>query len=439
MKVLVIGSGGREHALAWKISRSPLVDEVFCAPGNGGTAAIAENVPLAVDDLPGLMQFTLDRSIDLTVVGPELPLVLGIVDRFQSRGLSIVGPVAAAARLEGSKIFAKQFMKRHRVPTAACVACDSMDEAMESIRRGDLGFPLVIKADGLAAGKGVVIAEDRQQAESTVERMMRRRVFGEAGERVLLEECLRGREASFLVFSDGEHFLPMVPSQDHKRVFDRDRGPNTGGMGAYSADGILSSEEQREVVQAIVGPTIRGMAAEGTPFRGVLYVGLMLTPGGIKVLEYNVRLGDPEAQPVLFRLESDLVEVLRAIQGQTLDRVRLRWGSAPAVCVVMASGGYPGKYPTGSPIQGVAEAEAVGQVKVFHAGTRLQDGQLVTSGGRVVGVTAKDRDLPSAIARVYRALERVRFQPLHFRSDIGNQGLGKARPEAAVGPWTHCG
>ena len=423
MKVLIIGSGGREHALAWKIGRSPRVDKVFCAPGNGGTASIAENVSLGVDNLPGLTQFVLDHSIDLTVVGPELPLVLGIVDRFQSRGLSIIGPTAAAARLEGSKIFAKDFMKRHQVPTAACVVCDSHEDAMGAIRRAELGFPLVIKADGLAAGKGVVIAEDRQQAESMVERMMRQRVFGKAGERVLLEECLKGREASFLVFSDGEHFLPMVPSQDHKRVFDRDLGPNTGGMGAYSADGILSPEEQGEVVQAIVGPTIRGMAAEGSPFRGVLYVGLMLTPGGIKVLEYNVRLGDPEAQPVLFRLENDLVEVLQAIHGQTLDSVRLLWDSACSVCVVMASGGYPGKYPTGKPIQGIDDAEAVGQVTVFHAGTRLQDGKLVTAGGRVLGVTAKDRDLPSAIARVYRALERVRFEPMHFRSDIGSQGL----------------
>ncbi len=423
MKVLIIGSGGREHALAWKISRSPRVDKIFCAPGNGGTASIAENVPLAADNLPGLTRFALDRSIDLTVVGPEQPLVLGIVDRFQSQGLSIIGPGSAAARLEGSKIFAKDFMKRHQVPTAACVVCDSLEDAMESIRRAELGFPLVIKADGLAAGKGVVIAEDRQQAESVVERMMLQRLFGEAGERVLLEECLKGREASFLVFSDGEHFLPMVPSQDHKRAFDQDRGPNTGGMGAYSADGILSSEEQREVVQAIVGPTIRGMAAEGTPFRGILYVGLMLTPDGIKVLEYNVRLGDPEAQPVLFRLENDLVEVLQAIQGRNLNEVRLRWDSASSVCVVMASGGYPGKYPTGKPIRGVGEAEAVGQVTVFHAGTRLQDGQLVTAGGRVLGVTAKDRDLPSAIARVYRALDRVRFEPLHFRTDIGRQGL----------------
>ena len=423
MKVLVIGSGGREHALAWKIGRSSLVDNVFCAPGNGGTASIAENVPLAVDDLPGLMRFAVDRSIDLTVVGPELPLVLGIVDRFQAEGLSIVGPTAAAARLEGSKIFAKDFMKRHQVPTAACVVCNSPEEATESIRRGDLGFPLVVKADGLAAGKGVVIAQDRQQAESAVEQMMRRRVFGEAGDRVLLEECLMGREASFLVFSDGKHFLPMVPSQDHKRVFDQDQGPNTGGMGAYSAGGILSSEQQREVLQAIVEPTIRGMAAEGSPFRGVLYVGLMLTPDGIKVLEYNVRLGDPEAQPVLFRLENDLVEVLQAIHGQTLDSVRLRWDSACSVCVVLASGGYPGKYPTGKPIQGVEDAEGVGRVRVFHAGTRLQDGQLVTAGGRVLGITAKDADLPAAVARVYRALERVRFEPMHFRTDIGRQGL----------------
>lgn len=423
MKVLVIGSGGREHALAWKIGSSPQVDKVFCAPGNGGTTSIAENIPLAVDDLNGLVDFAIERSIDLTVVGPELPLVLGIVDQFQARGLSIIGPVAAAARLEGSKIFAKEFMQRHNIPTATCVVCNSLDKARDSIRRGELGFPLVIKADGLAAGKGVVIVENQQQAVSTVELMMDERVFGDAGERILLEECLRGREASFLVFSDGEHFQTMVPSQDHKRVFDQDRGPNTGGMGAFSVDGILSSEEQEEVVQGIVRPTIQGMTAEGNPFKGVLYVGLMLTPGGIKVLEYNVRLGDPEAQPVLFRLENDLVEVLQAIQTQTLDLVELQWDSACSVCVVMASGGYPGKYPSGKLIQGVAEAEAVGKVKVFHAGTQLNNGELVTAGGRVLGVTAKDRDLYSAIARVYRALKRVRFQDMHFRSDIGNQML----------------
>ena len=423
MDILVIGSGGREHALAWKIGRSPRVNKIYCAPGNGGTASIAVNVPLAVDDLPGLTQFALEHRIDLTVVGPELPLALGIVDRFQSHGLSIIGPAAAAARLEGSKIFAKEFMKRHQVPTAACVTCTSLTEALGAIGRAEMGFPLVIKADGLAAGKGVVIAQDRQEAELTVERMMKERVFGEAGEKVLLEECLTGREASFLVFSDGKHFLPMVPTRDHKRALDHDRGPNTGGMGAYSADGILSPEQQRDVLQTIVEPTIHGMAAEGAPFRGILYVGLMLTDDGIKVLEYNVRLGDPEAQPILFRLENDLVEVLQAIDGQSLDSVQLRWDSDCSVCVVMASGGYPGKYRTGGPIRGIADADAMEGVKVFHAGTLLQDGQPVTAGGRVLGVTAKEIDLPSAIARVYRALKSVRFEQMHYRSDIGSQGL----------------
>ncbi len=418
MKILVVGSGGREHALVWKICRSPRATKVYCAPGNGGTAAIAENVPLAVDDLSALTHFALEQGIDLTVVGPELPLVLGIVDRFQSHGLSIIGPSAAAARLEGSKIFAKEFMKRHQVPTANYLPCTSIAQALAAVRGADLGYPLVIKADGLAAGKGVVIAKDRQQAESAVERMMSQRAFGEAGDRLLLEECLTGQEASFLVFSDGERFLPMVPSQDHKRIFDNDRGPNTGGMGAYSTDGILSSEQQRQVLQTIVEPTIRGMAGEGTPYRGILYVGLMLTPKGVKVLEFNARMGDPETQPVLFRLENDLVQVLQAVSEQTLGSVRLQWDSACSICVVMASGGYPGKYQTGRLIRGIEEADAMEQVKVFHAGTRLQDGELITSGGRVLGVTAKAVDLPSAIARVYQALKKVHFEAMHYRSDI---------------------
>ncbi len=423
MKILVVGSGGREHALVWKICRSPRVTKVYCAPGNGGTAAIARNVPLAVDDLSALTAFALEQRIDLTVVGPELPLVLGIVDRFESHGVSIVGPSAAASRLEGSKIFAKEFMKRHKVPTAAYLPCNSVTEALAAVRRAELGYPLVIKADGLAAGKGVVIAKDQRQAESTVERMMIHRVFGKAGERLLMEEYLTGQEVSFLVFSDGEHFLPMVPSQDHKTVFDNDQGPNTGGMGAYSTDGILSLEQQRKILQSIVEPTIRGMAAEGTPYRGILYVGLMLTSQGIKVLEFNARMGDPETQPVLFRLENDLVGVLQAISEQTLDSVQLQWDRACSICVVMASGGYPGKFQKGRLIQGIAEADALEQVKVFHAGTRLKDGQFITAGGRVLGVTAKAVDLPAAIARVYQALKKVQFEQMHYRSDIGSKGL----------------
>ena len=423
MKMLVIGSGGREHALVWKICRSPRVTKVYCAPGNGGTTTIAENVPLAVDDLSALTEFALEQHIDLTVVGPELPLVLGIVDRFKSHGLSIIGPTAAAARLEGSKLFAKEFMKRHKIPTAASLPCTTFEEAMAAIRRAELGYPLVIKADGLAAGKGVIIARDRQQAESTVGQMMNHRAFGRAGEKLLLEECLVGQEASFLVFSDGEHFLPMVPSQDHKTVFDNDQGPNTGGMGAYSTDCILSSEQYREVIQTIVEPTIRGMAAEGTPYQGILYVGLMLTPQGIKVLEFNARMGDPETQPVLFRLENDLVEVLQAVSEQNLDSIQLQWDSACSICVVMASGGYPGKFQKGWPIRGIAQADAMEQVKVFHAGTLLKDSEVVTAGGRVLGVTAKAVDLPLAIARVYQAIEKVDFEQMHYRSDIGSKGV----------------
>jgi phosphoribosylamine--glycine ligase len=398
---------------------------VYCAPGNGGTAGEATNVPIAANRIKELANFAQQAEIDLTVVGPELPLTLGIVDHFEQLGLRIIGPTAAAAQLEGSKAFAKAFMERHSIPTSRYLQTDSFEEAQQVIRQGRFGFPLVIKADGLAAGKGVVIANDVDEAEATINQILKAKVLGLAGRRILLEEFLIGEEASFLVFTDGQDALPMVPSQDHKTVFDNDRGPNTGGMGAYSADWILSPATHAEVMDRIVLPTLHGMAAEGMPYRGILYVGLMLTSKGLYVLEYNVRLGDPEAQPVLFRLQSDFVEVCEAIVQRQLGQVRLQWDPQCSVCVVLASGGYPGEYQKGLEISGLREAEIAPDVKVFHAGTEWQDGHLVTAGGRVLGVTARATTLKAATQAAYKAAGNIQFRDMHFRRDIGCKGLIK--------------
>jgi phosphoribosylamine---glycine ligase len=429
MKVLVVGSGGREHALVWSIRRSRRDPKVYCAPGNGGTAREAVNVPIGIDQIDDLAAFAKKEGIDLTIVGPELPLTLGIVDHFESLGLRVIGPSAAAARLEGSKAFAKAFMQRHGIPTSACLQTDSLDEALKAARSGRFGLPLVIKADGLAAGKGVVIAKSTDEAEAVIRQILAARVLGKAGSTILLEQFLTGEEVSFLVFSDGVHALPMVPSQDHKTIFDNDEGPNTGGMGAYSADWILSPAAHQEVMERIVSPTLSGMAAEGMPYRGILYFGLMLTRHGIQVLEYNARMGDPETQPVLFRLESDLLDVCDALLEQRLDSMRLWWDSQRSVCVVMASGGYPGTYERGCEILGIGGIEKPG-VKVFHAGTELRDGKLVTSGGRVLGVTAKAATLQAALNLAYDTVERVRFSRMYFRRDIGRKGLLKERSAA---------
>jgi phosphoribosylamine--glycine ligase len=432
MKVLVVGSGGREHALVWAIRRSKRAPQVYCAPGNGGTAQEAINVPIGVDRIQDLAAFAVKKSIDLTVIGPELPLTMGIVDHFESLGLRVIGPSAAAARLEGSKAFAKAFMQRHGIPTSDCLETSSLDEALEVARNGRFGFPLVIKADGLAAGKGVIIARSLEEAEAAIRQILVARVLGEAGSKILLEQFLTGEEVSFLVFSDGVHALPMVPSQDHKTVFDNDLGPNTGGMGAYSADWILPPAVHQELMQRIVLPTLAGMAAEGIPYSGILYFGLMLTRDGIRVLEYNARMGDPETQPVLLRLESDLLDIFDALLEQTLDQVRLRWDSQRSVCVVLASGGYPGEYETGCEVSGLNGVERSG-VKVFHAGTELRDGRIVTAGGRVLGVTAKAATLQSAIDLAYATAERIQFRNMHFRRDIGRKGLLKERA-ASPGP-----
>ncbi|MEW5975144.1 MAG: phosphoribosylamine--glycine ligase [Acidobacteriota bacterium] len=423
MRVAVVGSGGREHALAWKIAQSPRVREVYCIPGNGGTATEFENLPSPGDDFTAWADFAVKQEIGLTVVGPEAPLTQGIVDCFERRGLRIIGPTAAAARLEGSKIFAKEFMGRHGIPTSPFLKAESPEEALQAVRHGGLGFPLVIKADGLAAGKGVVITDTRQEAERVIRLMMEQRSLGQSGDRVILEQFLRGEELSFLVFSDGLHILPMSPSQDHKTIYEGDTGPNTGGMGAYSADWLLSQEDRQRILDSIVLPTIEGMAAEGTPYRGVLYFGLMMTEGGPQLLEFNARMGDPETQPILFRLQTDLLEVFEAILDQRLDRFTLSWDEGCSVCVVLASGGYPGSYETGKQISGIREAEQLPSVKVFHAGTALQDGRVVSAGGRVLGVTAKGPNLKSAINTAYRAVDSIHFHNMHFRRDIGHKGL----------------
>lgn len=426
MKILVIGSGGREHALAWKLRQSSKISALYCAPGNGGIAQEAKLVPIAVEKIEALAQFVQQEKIDLTAVGPELPLTLGLVDYFQQRGLCAIGPTQAAAQLEGSKIFAKQFMQRHKIPTAAYATADSAAVATQLIRRSDMQFPLVIKADGLAAGKGVIIAQNPAEADHAIQQLMQDRVLGQAADRVIIEEFMEGEEVSFLAFSDGEHVLPMVPSQDHKRILDADQGPNTGGMGAYSTDWLLNPEQHSDVMNKIIIPAIQGMAAEGTPYRGILYAGLMLTRQGPKVVEFNVRMGDPETQPVLFRMKSDLVDVLKALAAGRLDQVHLEWESDCSVCVVLASGGYPGKYQTGKLITGLREADALPGVKVFHAGTALKDGQVITMGGRVLGVTARGATLKTAIDLAYEASGKIHFDNMHYRRDIAAKGLRRS-------------
>jgi len=420
VRVLIVGGGGREHALAWKIAQSPQVGRIYCAPGNAGIAGQAECVNLAVTDTAGLVAFARKQNIDLTVVGPEAPLVAGLADDLRAAGLKVFGPGARAAALEGSKFFAKELMRRCHVPTAACRVFDNAREALEHLAAG--GGPWVIKADGLAAGKGVVVTSDREEAAGAVEAMMVERIFGAAGDRVLVEECLTGEEVSVLAFTDGETVVPMLAAQDHKRVFDRDAGPNTGGMGAYAPAPVLTGEMAARVREEILLPTVQGLAAMGIAYRGVLYAGLMITADGPKVLEFNVRFGDPEAQPVLMLLESDLVEIMLAVEEGRLDRTPVLWRNGAAVCVVLASGGYPGPYRTGFPIEGLA-GERPGVV-IFHAGTARDDrGRVVTAGGRVLGVTATGPDLRSACGLAYQAVAGISFQDMHYRRDIGRRGV----------------
>lgn len=421
MKILVLGSGGREHALTWKLRESQQTEEIYCAPGNAGIAQEAECLPVDLLNPAEILELAKSLGAELTVVGPEASLAAGVVDAFEEAEAPIVGPARGTARLESSKIFAKQFMQRHGIPTARFAVAEDFESAIRTL--DDFPPPLVIKADGLAAGKGVVVARTREQAEQSLHELMRLKKLGNAGERVVMEECLTGEEVSFITLTDGHTVMPLAPSQDHKALLDNDEGPNTGGMGAYSDDAILGEGLRSAILRRIVNPTFAGMEAEGIVYRGFLYFGLMITAQGPMVLEYNVRLGDPEAQPVLMRLRSDLVELLRAAREGTLAASDAHWTPNPAVCVVMASKGYPEKPETGKPIVGYDLAEQVGGVKVFHAGTVFKEHQLLTHGGRVLGVTAVGEDLPAAIQRVYAAVGKVRFEGMQYRHDIGAKGL----------------
>jgi phosphoribosylamine--glycine ligase len=425
MKVLVLGSGGREHAIVWKLRQSPRVSKLYCAPGNGGIAEDAECVAADLKSLDSLVQLATNLSPELTVVGPELPLTLGVVDEFQSRGWPIFGPTKAAAQLESSKSFAKEFMQRHRIPTAHYAILTSRDEVHPALAL--FHTPIVVKADGLAAGKGVVIAETKDEAESVANDMLSGKMLGEAGSRVVLEECLQGEELSFLVMSDGERVVPLVACQDHKRVFDNDQGPNTGGMGAYSTDQIIDEEMRKWLVTHIAQPVIAGMKADGAEYKGVLYCGIMMTARGPMVLEFNCRFGDPETQPIMMRMESDLLDALEAsVQGRVSDG-DFKWSPDPAVCVVMASGGYPGAFEPGKMITGIDEADRIYGVKVFHAGSTRREGAYYTSGGRVLGVTARGVDLSEAVDRAYDAVMKIRFNGMHYRKDIAARGLRHLR------------
>lgn len=419
MNVLIIGSGGREHALAWKAAQSPLVKKLYCAPGNSGALDIAENVPIEADNIAGLLKFAQQMKVDLTLVGPELPLTLGIVGGFRDKGLRIFGPTKSAAELEGSKVFAKQFMERHKVPSSRFRVADSSGRAIKILRSGEFSFPVVIKADGLAAGKGVIICRDVEEAEETVMAIMEEKRFGEAGKRVVIEEFLTGKEVSFIVISDGIRAAPLVTTMDYKKVYDGDKGPNTGGMGAISPSPFIDQELFVEVMKTIIFPTITRMLEEGRRFEGVLYAGLMLTEDGPKVLEFNCRFGDPETQPQMLRLESDLVElILAALEGNVLEH-EVRWSDKPAGCVIMASGGYPGKYEKGKLIKGLGEAVAISGITIFHAGTKTQEGKYYTSGGRVLGVCASESTLAETMSKVYTAVGQIEFEAAHFRRDIG--------------------
>jgi phosphoribosylamine---glycine ligase len=423
MKILVIGGGAREHALSWRLSRERDVERVVCAPGNPGIADTATCIPADVADPRQLLHVAEQERIDVTVVGPELPLSRGVVDVFTSAGRPIVGPTRAAARLESSKSFAKGFMARHRVPTAAFYVCESPADALKVVQRGQLGYPLVIKADGLAAGKGVVIAENRETAEATVRSMMVERRFGDAGDRVVLEEFLIGQEASYFVLADGKNFVTLGSAQDHKRIFDDDRGPNTGGMGAFSPSPLVTSEIDRRVCDEIVRPVLAGMEREGYPYRGFLYVGLMLTADGPKVVEFNVRFGDPEAQVVLPMLDEDLSWLLGETATGALPSRAAKFRPEPHVGVVLAAGGYPDTPDTGKPIDGLADAAEVTGSLVFHAGTSRRGTDVVTSGGRVLTVVGRGATYADAIDTAYRAVSRIHFDGMQFRRDIGRKAL----------------
>ena len=416
MNVLVIGSGGREHALVWKIKQSPKVKRLYCAPGNGGIAQMAECPSIAVDDVEGLLKFAFEKKIDLTVVGPEVSLVKGIVDAFTAKGLKIFGPTQAAAQLEGSKVFCKEFMHRRNIPTAVYKVFNFPLPALEFL--GKAQFPLVIKADGLAAGKGVYVCSNLKEAQTAVDDIMVKKVFDLAGDRIVIEECLVGQEASVLAVCDGKHFLVLPSAMDHKRIFDEDVGPNTGGMGTFSPNPLVNAQVLDQVIARIIEPAVRGMYQEGMPFKGVLYAGVMLTADGPMTLEFNVRFGDPETQCILPRLKTDLIDMLEAACDGRLNELKVKWDERACVCVVIASGGYPGTYQNGYAIQGLEHLKDEDTV-VFHAGTKNDGGAIVTNGGRVLGVTALGLNIEKARIKAYEAVETIHFDHMFFRRDIG--------------------
>jgi phosphoribosylamine--glycine ligase len=425
MRVLIIGGGGREHALAWRLAQSPRVEKVWCAPGNPGIADSAECVPVDVSSVDALLALATELRPDLTVVGPEAPLTAGVVDAFTARGLRIFGPAKAAAQLESSKSFAKEFMQRHKIPTAHYAIITAEKELPDALAH--FSAPIVVKADGLAAGKGVVIAASKEEAASVAQEMLSGRMLGEAGARVVLEEFLEGEELSFLVMSDGERVAPLVAAQDHKRVGDGDTGPNTGGMGAYSTDALLEPAMRDWLIHHVAQPVIDGMKAEGAPYRGILYCGLMMTARGPMVLEFNCRFGDPETQPILMRLDSDLLDAFEASVDGRVSEGDFRWSADATCCVVIASGGYPGAFEKGKVIAGLDAAARLPDVKVFHAGTaKNAAGEFVTAGGRVLGVTARGETLERAVDRAYEACALIKFDGMHYRKDIAARALKSA-------------
>src|SRR5213080_3449828 len=418
MRILVLGGGGREHALVWKLKQSPRVEKIWCAPGNGGIAADAECMAIDAGDVAAVVALAEKIQPDLTVVGPELPLVNGLTDAFRHQNWAVVGPSQKAAQLEGSKVFSKELLQRHRIPTGRMYgAFDSPQEVYKALN--SVKFPVVIKADGLCAGKGVFLAPDFSAANDFVERVMEKDEFGPGGKRILLEEALEGEEHSFIILTDGRHYAPLVPTRDHKRVFDGNQGPNTGGMGAYSTDELLPERLRETVRSVIVEPTLQGLASDGIPYQGFLYIGLMLAKSGPRVLEFNCRLGDPEAQAILARIDFDLAEVLSDVAAGHLDSSKLLWKDGASVCVALTSGGYPGKFDIGKKIDGLTAAEQITGVKVLHAGTKIAAGAVLTNGGRVLGVTASAKSLKAALALAYEAASKMHFEGMHYRKDIG--------------------
>lgn len=421
MKILVIGSGGREHTLVWKISQSPKVSKIFCAPGNAGISHLAQCVDIGEDNIVGLANFAQKMKIDLTIVGPELPLSRGIVDEFGKLGLKIFGPNQKATQIESSKVFSKYLMKKYNIPSASYAVFQDIKQAFDYVKQQ--AFPLVIKADGLAAGKGVFIVKGVKQGKEALDSLMKKKIFGDAGEYVVIEEFLEGEEISVLAFSDGKTIVPMVSSQDHKKIFNKDKGPNTGGMGAYSPVPFYNDLSRKIVLQKILKPTIEGLKNEGREYKGVLYAGLILTKEGPKVLEFNARFGDPETQVVLPRLETDLIEIFNAVIEGNLHKINLKWKDNAVVCVVIASGGYPGRYQKGKIINGLESLEEMKNIIAFHASTKFQDGKVVTSGGRVLGITAWADTIFKAKEKAYEGVEKIYFEEMYYRKDIALKGI----------------